>query len=300
MCQLLALNCKTPTDATFSFTGFCQRGGLTDEHADGWGIAFFEGNGLRHFVDHQSAAHSPVAELIRNYPIKSKNIIAHVRKATQGGVMLENAHPFVRELWGRNWVFAHNGDSKDFVPALHGQFRPIGSTDSEHAFCWLLQEVAKSHAGVPSVEELTLTLAELVPQISHKGTFNFVLSNGDAMWAHCSTHLHYLVRAYPFNRASLMDQDVSVNFAELNNAEDRAAVIVTLPLTADETWATFQPNELITFVDGAPKIHVDLDAAHAQLSADLSVDMRQAIAEAQADADAAMQRYRQNLGLQAS
>ena len=97
-----------------------------------------------------------------------------------------------------------------------------------------------------------------------------------------------------------MDQDVSVNFAELNNAEDRAAVIVTLPLTADETWATFQPNELITFVDGAPKIHVDLDAAHAQLSADLSVDMRQAIAEAQADADAAMQRYRQNLGLQAS
>lgn len=64
MCQLLGLNCATPTDASFSFTGFCQRGGGTDEHADGWGIAFFEGRGLRHFVDHQSAANSPMASFL--------------------------------------------------------------------------------------------------------------------------------------------------------------------------------------------------------------------------------------------
>ncbi|MDO9158847.1 MAG: class II glutamine amidotransferase, partial [Burkholderiaceae bacterium] len=89
MCQLLGLNCATPTDATFSFTGFCQRGGHTDHHADGWGIAFFEGRGLRHFVDHQSAAVSPMAEFIRRYPLKSTNIIAHVRKATIGSVCLE-------------------------------------------------------------------------------------------------------------------------------------------------------------------------------------------------------------------
>jgi predicted glutamine amidotransferase len=43
MCQLLGMNCNTPTDVTFSFTGFAQRGGRTDHHADGWGIAFFEG-----------------------------------------------------------------------------------------------------------------------------------------------------------------------------------------------------------------------------------------------------------------
>ena len=45
MCQLLGMNCNTPTDVTFSFTGFAQRGGRTDHHADGWGIAFFEGAG---------------------------------------------------------------------------------------------------------------------------------------------------------------------------------------------------------------------------------------------------------------
>ena len=115
MCQLLGFNCKTPTDATFSFTGFCQRGGLTDHHADSWGIAFFGGRGLRHCVDHQSAVESPVAELIRRYPIKSRNIVAHVRKATQGDVSLENAHPFVRELWGHYWTAFAPGELKVFV-----------------------------------------------------------------------------------------------------------------------------------------------------------------------------------------
>jgi predicted glutamine amidotransferase len=36
-------------------------------------------------------------------------------------VALENTHPFVRELWGRYWVFAHNGDLEGFHPRLHGQ-----------------------------------------------------------------------------------------------------------------------------------------------------------------------------------
>ena len=126
MCQLLGMNCNTPTDVTFSFTGFAQRGGRTDHHADGWGIAFFEGAGLRHFVDHQPACDSPVAELIRRYPIKSRNVIAHIRKATQGAVALQNCHPFVRELWGRYWVFAHNGNLKDFHPRLHAQLPARG------------------------------------------------------------------------------------------------------------------------------------------------------------------------------
>ena len=58
MCQLLGMNGNTPTDIMFSFTGFATR---AEEHQDGFGIAFFEGAGLRLFVDAQSARHSPVA-----------------------------------------------------------------------------------------------------------------------------------------------------------------------------------------------------------------------------------------------
>ena len=212
MCQLLGMNCNTPTDVTFSFSGFARRGGQTDHHADGWGITFFEGRGVRHFVDHEPASTSPVAELIARYPIKSRHVVAHIRKATEGAVALENCHPFVRELWGRYWVFAHNGNLKDFHPRLHGNFRPVGQTDSERAFCWLMQELAKSHVSVPSVAELTLTLRELAPQIASHGSFNFLLSNGEALWAHCATNLYFVERSHPFAHAQLADEDLSVDF----------------------------------------------------------------------------------------
>jgi glutamine amidotransferase len=162
----------------FSFTGFATR---AEEHKDGFGIAFFEDKGVRLFVDSHSARESPVAEMVRRYPIRSQNIVAHIRKATQGRVALENTHPFVRELWGRYWVFAHNGDLKGFAPRLHGAFRPVGATDSERAFCWLMQELAKAHAGVPGIAETSTTLAELLPQVARHGVFNAMLSN-DRRW----------------------------------------------------------------------------------------------------------------------
>ena len=33
----------------------------------------------------------------------------------------------------------------------------------------------------------------------------WLVSHGDALWAHCSTKLHYLVRQHPFRRAALRD-----------------------------------------------------------------------------------------------
>ena len=247
MCQLLGMNANTPTDVMFSFTGLATR---ADEHKDGFGIAFFEDKGLRLFIDPESARHSPVAEMVRHYPIKSRNVIAHIRKATQGHVALENCHPFLRELWGRYWVFAHNGDLKDFQPRLHGAFRPVGSTDSERAFCWLMQELAKAHAGVPGIDELSTTLRELLPVLRGYGSLNMLLSNGQALWAHGATHLHWLQRQHPFRSATLTDEDLSVDFGALTQPSDRVAVVATQPLTNGEAWQAIAPGELKVFVDG--------------------------------------------------
>jgi glutamine amidotransferase len=243
------MNANTPTDVMFSFTGLATR---ADEHKDGFGIAFFEDKGLRLFVDPHSARASPVADMVRRYPIKSGNVIAHIRKATQGRVALENTHPFQRELWGRYWVFAHNGDLKDFAPRLHGAFRPVGDTDSERAFCWLMQELAKAHASVPGVDELSHTLRELLPVLRAHGSFNMLLSNGQALWAHGATQLHWLQRQHPFRPATLADEDLSVDFAALTSPSDRVAVVATEPLTAEEHWQPFAPGQLMVFVDGTP------------------------------------------------
>ncbi len=247
MCQLLGMNANTPTDVMFSFTGLASR---ADEHGDGFGIAFFEGRGVRLFVDPQSARDSPVAALVQAYPIRSENVIAHVRKATQGRIALENTHPFVRELWGRYWVCAHNGDLRGWRAPLHAAFRPVGDTDSERAFCWLMQELAKSHADVPGVDELTRTLRELLPQPAAFGSFNLLLSNGQALWAHASTQLHWLERSHPFGQTRLADADLRVDFARLTTPSDRVAVVATQPLTCDEPWQPLAPGEIAVFVGG--------------------------------------------------
>lgn len=255
MCQLLGMNCATPTDITFSFTGFAARGGVTDHHADGWGIAFFEDKACRLFIDHQSAATSPIAELVKSYPIKSKNVIAHIRKATQGRIELENCHPFQRELWGRHWIFAHNGDLKDYQPFLTGVYQPVGTTDSELAFCDIMQGLRKRFPGSqPPLSELFHTLEEITRTINRHGVFNYMLSNGQALFAHCSTRLHYIVRQWPFQAAHLIDSDMTIDFAQYTTEADRVSVIATAPLTDNETWTSFSPGELMLFEAGQPTL----------------------------------------------
>jgi len=103
---------------------------------------------------------------------------------------------------------------------------------------------------VPSVAELTLTLRELAAQIHRFGVFNFLLSNGQALWAHASTNLYYVLRQHPFTHATLADDDVRVNFADHTSANDRVAVVVTAPLTTNEAWVQMPPGRLAVFVDG--------------------------------------------------
>lgn len=253
MCQLLGMNCNTPTDICFSFEGFRTRGGLTDVHRDGWGIAFFEGRGCRVFIDVEPSAQSAVAELVHNYPIHSQNVIAHIRKATQGRIALENTHPFQRELWGRSWIFAHNGNLRKFAPPSDGSFTPVGDTDSERAFCHILQALRRHFpAGMPRRDDLFAALAEIAGQIARHGEFNFLLSSGDCLFVHCSSMLCYVVRQAPFAVAHLKDQDVSVDFSAVTNPDDRVAVIASQPLTDNEEWVTLAPGTLTLFHDGMP------------------------------------------------
>ncbi|TCP11113.1 glutamine amidotransferase [Crenobacter luteus] len=255
MCQLLGMNCNTPTDILFSFEGFHRRGGLTDHHADGWGIAFFEGRGCRLFLDDKPSADSPVAALVRSYPIKSENVIAHIRKATVGPVGLANTHPFLREMWGQYWIFAHNGDLKDYHPAPGRYYRPVGGTDSEAAFCAIMENLRRRWDAPPPLEALWQALLELAGAIRAHGVFNFMLSNGEWLFAHCSTHLHYIVRQAPFATAHLLDEDITVDFAEETTPDDRVAVIATQPLTDNEHWTRIDPGQALLFKDGRALFH---------------------------------------------
>ncbi|WP_443091298.1 class II glutamine amidotransferase [Basfia succiniciproducens] len=250
MCQMLAMNCNTPTDIVFSFEGFRRRAGMTDSHSDGFGIAFFEGKGVRVFRDDQPGAVSPIADCVKQYHIKSLNVIAHIRKATQGVVNIENTHPFIREIWGENWVFAHNGNLNALPDLSSCYCTPIGDTDSEAAFCYIAAKLKERFCRKPTENEIFNTIKELAAELAQHGTFNFILSNGQWMIAHCSTNLHYLTRQAPFGVAQRIDDDGIIDFSNYAKDTDKVTIITTFPLTKDEIWAKMEHGGMVMFKDG--------------------------------------------------
>jgi glutamine amidotransferase len=252
VCELLAMSANVPTDICFSFSGLMQRGGNTGPHRDGWGVTFYEGKGCRSFKDPLPSAESPIAKLVTDYPIKSEAVICHIRQANSGTISLENTHPFTRQMWGKNWTYAHNGQLQNFKENLPLKLHiPVGETDSEHAFCWLMDQVHyKFMANEPCKEILFEFIADCSAKINKLGVFNLLLSNGDCMFSYCANNLHWLTRRAPFGKASLIDAEVVINFEQETTKNDIVTVIATQPLTDDETWQKMQPGQWLMFQKG--------------------------------------------------
>ena len=251
MCELLGMSANVPTDICFSFTGLMQRGGRTGPHRDGWGIAFYEGRGCRAFHDPAPSAESEIARLVQRYSIKSLIVISHVRQANRGRVCLENTHPFTRELWGRHWVFAHNGQLKGVKRRSLEFYRPVGTTDSEYAFCWLLDRIRQRFPQPPSrPQTLWRHIHKWALNLSEHGIFNFLFSDSRYLYAYCSNRLCWLTRRAPFGEARLLDAEVVVDFFKETTPRDIVTVIATQPLTNNENWVIMQPDSLVIFKHG--------------------------------------------------
>jgi len=250
MCQLLGMSSNAKIDISFALEGFHRRGGETDSHIDGWGVAFYEGDSWRLFIDDHPSASSSYAQFVRDFRAKSCNAIAHIRRATQGCVKLSNTHPFRRELWGKEWIFAHNGNLSHVPQCEAPRFLPIGECDSERAFCWLLDNIQRRFSSPPSQDALFELIQDLAGELASAGVFNFLLGCEDWLMAHCTTKLWYLVRKAPFATAHLVDVDLAMDLSSLNQPKDRMVVIASHPLTDNEAWTPFQPNQMIVFQQG--------------------------------------------------
>jgi len=240
-----------PTDICFSFSGLLERGGRTGPHRDGWGISFYEDKGCRLFHDPDSCADSALARLIRDYPIKSNIIISHIRKANRGMIKLENTHPFCRELWGRQWTFAHNGQLTGIKKQTLGRYKPIGTTDSEHAFCWLLSKIEQAFPNAPkSTKTLRTLINQLCNQLAELGVFNVLMSDSKHLYAYRTTKMTWISRQAPFGAAQLIDRDIQIDFGTETSPSDLVTIIATSPLTTNEQWHDVPKNQLSTFYRG--------------------------------------------------
>jgi glutamine amidotransferase len=175
---------------TYSLHAFAEHGGLLHPNKSGWGIAYHQGRDALLIKEPSPASDSPFVDFIATQPLASSCIIAHVRYATAGAPSFANTHPFIRELGGQMHVFAHNGGLADIwsrLPLADGSPRPIGETDSEHAFCVLLRRLAhlwRGEATPPPLADRFAVVAEFAAELARLGTANFLYSDGDTLFAH--------------------------------------------------------------------------------------------------------------------
>jgi predicted glutamine amidotransferase len=269
MCELLGISSSVATDVAFSFSGLALRGGQTGPHADGWGISLYDGRFARTFLEPHPAFSSPLARFVRDNPIHTRLAVAHVRKMTRGVAAIQNTHPFVRVFDRRHVVFAHNGTLPGVRERPLHLESPIGDTDSEHAFCVILESLRAAYGPryPDDPRRLGRTLFELGNQLGADGVFNFLLADGEHLFARCGDSLFSIQRRAPFGEATLVDADVRVNFDDVMagaGADARLAVVATAPLTRDERWEQAAPGDLWIFAGGDRLDGHDAGASHAR------------------------------------
>lgn len=238
MYELMAMSANCEAELDLSLSLLRPRGCEIGSHSDGWGVAFYEGNAARIFKEPKPVSRSTIFSALRGREFASPTVLAHIRKANSSAVrqQFSDTHPFERELAGRSWVFAHNGQLTEIEEQPLVAFHPIGKTSSEHAFCLLLDTVRDfvSDDGLIHDVELTLDrLSKKVSAINDHGEFNFVLSNGQYLFVHTHTYVHALER-----RCQVGQTDQSV------------LLIATYPLSEAEAWTCLSPNSLSAFRDG--------------------------------------------------
>jgi glutamine amidotransferase len=245
-----------------SLMQLAEHGGLTAPHKDGWGVAYYEGADVRLIKDAGAAADSDWIRFIRDHNLRSRIVTAHVRTATVGDRAYRNTQPFVRELAGRMHLFAHNGwlasieASPDFSVR---RFHPVGETDSEWAFCALLEELAdvwRSVGEVPSIDARMHAVASFAKRLRSLGPANFLYSDGDALFAHGDRRLSsdtHRVEApglvYLQRRCSRGERAFATKGLSIESADQTITLIASVPLTEDH-WEPLREGVVIAVSNG--------------------------------------------------
>jgi glutamine amidotransferase len=257
------MSSRYPTTVGFSLETLAQRGGHDGPHKDGWGVAYFEERDVFLLREPSPAAESDLVRFMEVNGPPSSLVLSHVRLATQGAPALRNTQPFQRELGGRAHVFAHNGNMPGVTEACclrSNRFRPVGETDSEFAFCCLLERLGNlwdsGQDKAPSVEIRLGVVADFAASLRTLGPFNFIYSDGDALFVHSHIRkqsdgierppgLHVLVRSSNEKAVDLTESGVM-----LAPVAQELALIASVPLTDDEPWEPLDQGEVIALKQG--------------------------------------------------
>lgn len=251
MCELMGLSFARPISADFSIREFAVRG---KENADGWGLAWYPDRAVAVVKEPFRWGQTPYTAFLETYPgLRSPLYIAHVRRKTVGGESTHaDTHPFTREWGGRDYCFAHNGTLRGLVGQWRlGRFHPVGHTDSEWAFCYLMEAIACRQEMLATPESWQWLHWEL-GRLNELGPLNCLLSDGQRLFCYHDRTGHKglsfrILQQRVDHERRLEDEEVKLELAE--DDLNHGFVVATNPLSSG-AWSPFEHAELMVLEAG--------------------------------------------------
>lgn len=234
MCRLFGAAASAPVDISFELLEADNPlVNQSEEHDSGWGIAYYRDNEA-HIERFPHAAHADrafheVAEAV------SMLFVVHVRRATLGGLKLENTHPFSRDAY----TYCHNGTILRSKELLDLSDRPpSGETDSERFFNVLMTGF--------DAEDVIGSLKRTVEDVCDRCQFsalNFLFCDGRRLYAYRLGLYELFWRV----RTRDLDADTRTHYhVHVERPHDEHVLVVSSErLSEDEPWTPFGQDELL-------------------------------------------------------
>lgn len=182
---------------------------------------------------------------------RSTVFLCKVRGAKVGYGFTET-QPFLRSFAGRDWLFIHNGYlDLEKLNQLHGRKRrsmePVGSTDSELAFCNLLTQLlegdARTISGVDPSE-----LHSWFCRLDELGSADMLISDGQSMvvfqGSQSSKPLGYARFLPPSGQELLKSASLQVALTDPRDSY-RTSFLVASLMSGEVGWTPLQPRQML-------------------------------------------------------
>jgi len=233
---------------------------LYGSHPLGWGVAWYPNDNQAAIVKKDPAARGADVQIdaLADWSNFRSTVFFCKAKGAASGYTHNETQPFSRSFAGQDWLFMHNGDlDKVRLAELHTDksrfLEPIGKTDSELAFCFLLGKVMETEArklfDVP--HELLLSWFELLDQL---GSADMCISDGVTLACYFGTQsqrrLYYSRIQPPDNTLNFSSDTMQMS---LNDPRDtyRTGLVFSSSTFDEGGWTAMNPGQLIVASGGS-------------------------------------------------
>jgi predicted glutamine amidotransferase len=234
MCRLFGAAASAPVDISFELLSadnpLIRQ---SERHDSGWGIAYYA-DGEPHVQRFAHAAYGDPS-FAEAASAESRLFEVHVRRATVGGLKLENTHPFLSD----RFTYCHNGTILQPANLRELSDRdPLGDTDSELFFNVLMAML--------DPDDVIGSLRRTVEAVCDRCQFsalNFLFCDGKCLYA----YRFGLYKLFSLVRNLDLDADTRTHYhLHLERPHGEHVVLVSSEkLTEAEPWSEFGQDELL-------------------------------------------------------